>query len=94
MCLVSLSIHLFELAGGASYQPQVFVTVFVLELFKKNNLKKVRTGFHKESAHPLQIKTHERRFFHGLLVPVSHIWLACGYTNGDLALCYGRLTIQ
>ncbi len=27
-------------------------------------------------------------------VPLSRMTLACGYTNGDLALCNGRLTVQ
>ena len=29
-----------------------------------------------------------------LSIPLSRMTLACGYTNGDLALCNGRLTVQ
>ncbi len=33
-------------------------------------------------------------FKSNFLIPLSRMTLACGYTNGDLALCNGRLTVQ
>ncbi len=98
-----LSIHTFALPDCKKYGPLLLERpiIRILRIFKILAMYEAQKTLHYETS----FKSWQTRAKYkslrelpsGVLnyfLPLSRMTLACGYTNGDLALCNGRLTVQ